>query len=178
VRCLLIELRYAYTGLLTESTTVVIIWSSSSYASKQTLNYIPTPCKSLGQKLQLELISSMSERKLQKYTPVSSTNGEDSAVPVSMSEFRDRVRRAEDDSVVQPLPSRHVDYLSHHWIEEDIWMSWKLIVSKRHAYANTARLENASWRAWKKLKDKLKTVSPESLNWSVTCHCEGIRGHC
>jgi hypothetical protein len=76
--------------------------------------------------------------------------------------------------MVQPQPSRHVDYLSHIWREEDIWVSWKLIVSKRHRYENSMRLENASWRAWKQLKDKLKTVSPESLNWLVTCHYEGL----
>jgi hypothetical protein len=103
-----------------------------------------------------------------------STTSKSSLVPVSTSECPDRVRHAEDDSVVQPQPSRHVDYLSHIWREEDIWVSWKLIVSKRHAYENSVRLENASWRAWKQLKDKLKTVSPESLNWSVTCHYEGM----
>lgn len=76
--------------------------------------------------------------------------------------------RAEDDINVRPMPSRHVDYLSHNWREEDIWESWKLIVSKRGDYSNSARLENASWRTWMKSKNKLKTVSPETLNWYVT----------
>ena len=74
---------------------------------------------------------------------------------------------AEDDTAVRNQPSRHVDYLSHNWKEEDIWSSWKHIVSKRKAYNNSARLENASWRTWAKSKNKLRTVSPETLNWLV-----------
>lgn len=73
--------------------------------------------------------------------------------------------RAEDDINVRRQPSRHVDYLSHNWREEDIWESWKLIVSNKGEYSNAARLENASWRTWMKSKNKLKTVSPETLNW-------------
>jgi hypothetical protein len=72
---------------------------------------------------------------------------------------------AEDDTAVRIQPSNHVDYLSHDWKEEDIWSSWKHIVSERIAYSNSARLENASWRTWMKLKKNFKTVSPESLDW-------------
>jgi len=72
---------------------------------------------------------------------------------------------AEDDTAVRAQPSRHVDYLSHDWREEDIWESWKYIVSRRGEYSNSARLENASWRTWMKSKNKLKTISPETLNW-------------
>lgn len=72
---------------------------------------------------------------------------------------------AEDDTALQVKPSRHVDYLSHNWKEEDIWASWKLIVSKTGEYPNRERLENASWRTWIKAKYGLKTVSPETLNW-------------
>jgi hypothetical protein len=75
--------------------------------------------------------------------------------------------RAEDDIAVRAQPSRHVDYLSHNWREEDIWSSWKLIVSRRGDYNNSARLENASWRTWMKSKNKLNTVSAETLNWYV-----------
>lgn len=75
--------------------------------------------------------------------------------------------RAEDDIAVRALPSMHVDYLSHNWREEDIWSSWKLIVSRRGDYNNSARLENASWRTWMKSKNKLDTVSAETLNWFV-----------
>ncbi|KAM3084343.1 protein phosphatase regulator [Clarireedia jacksonii] len=74
---------------------------------------------------------------------------------------------AEDDTAVRAQPSRHVDYLSHNWREEDIWSSWKHIVSQRGNYSNSARLENASWRTWMKSKNKLRTVSPETLNWYV-----------
>ena len=77
------------------------------------------------------------------------------------------VKRANDDTTLCTQPSIHVDFLSHNWREEDVWSSWKHIVSKRRAYSNSARLENASWRAWMKLKNKLKTTSPETLNWQV-----------
>ncbi|KAL1901766.1 protein phosphatase regulator [Ceratocystis pirilliformis] len=72
---------------------------------------------------------------------------------------------SEDDTAVRAVPSRHVDYLSHDWREEDIWSSWKYVVSRRGEFTNSARLENASWRTWMKSKNKLKTVSPETLNW-------------
>jgi len=72
---------------------------------------------------------------------------------------------AGDDTAIETEPTRHVDYLSHNWKEEDIWASWRHIVTKRTVYANSPRLENASWRTWAKSKYRLKTVSPEALNW-------------
>ena len=72
---------------------------------------------------------------------------------------------AGDDTAVSIEPTRHVDYLSHNWKEEDIWSSWKHVVSRRKVYSNSQRLENASWRTWSKSMLKLKTVSPEKLNW-------------
>ena len=84
---------------------------------------------------------------------------------VSRQEPPDLAEHAVDDISVRKQPFRHVDYLSHSWKEEDIWSSWKYIVSQRKAYNNSARLENASWRTWAKLKNNLETVSPESLNW-------------
>ena len=72
---------------------------------------------------------------------------------------------AGDDTAIENAPTRHVDYLSHNWKEEDIWASWRHIVAKRQAYSNSSRLENASWRTWAKTKNQLKTVSPETLNW-------------
>ena len=84
---------------------------------------------------------------------------------VSRQGSPDLVEHAVDDTSIRTHPFRHVDYLSHSWEEEDIWSSWKHIVSQRKAYDNSSRLENASWRTWTKLKNKLKTVSPESLNW-------------
>ncbi|KAK6541023.1 hypothetical protein TWF694_008403 [Orbilia ellipsospora] len=70
-----------------------------------------------------------------------------------------------DDITLRAEPSRHVDYLSHEWKEEDIWASWRYMIGKRKVYDNAARLENASWRTWMKAKNNLKTVSPEKLNW-------------
>ena len=72
---------------------------------------------------------------------------------------------ASDDQAIEDEPTRHVDYLSHEWKEEDIWSSWRYIVTKRKVYSNSVRLENASWRTWVKAKNNLKTVSPETLNW-------------
>ena len=77
---------------------------------------------------------------------------------------------AGDDTAIRIEPTRHVDYLSHNWKEEDIWSSWRHIVGKRKAYSNSSRLENASWRTWAKAKYGLQTVSPERLNWyAIIC---------
>ncbi len=72
---------------------------------------------------------------------------------------------SEDDTAVRKEPSHHVDYLSYEWREEDIWSSWRHIVEHRKVYGERSRLENASWRTWAKSQFKLKTVSPETLNW-------------
>lgn len=94
---------------------------------------------------------------------VSPTNS--TSTNASRPDSPEPIEHAEDDTAIRTLPTRHVDYLSHSWKEEDIWSSWKHIVSKRGAYSNSARLENASWRQWIKSKNKLKTISPEHLNW-------------
>ncbi|KAI1828649.1 hypothetical protein F4861DRAFT_488639 [Xylaria intraflava] len=83
---------------------------------------------------------------------------------------------AEDDSAVKHHPTQHVDYLSHNWKEEDIWSSWRYIISKRREFANAPRLENASWRTWMKAKYGLKTVSPETLNWLKDCDVTWLYG--
>ncbi|KAK4560807.1 protein phosphatase regulator [Recurvomyces mirabilis] len=70
-----------------------------------------------------------------------------------------------DDSAIRKEPKQHVDYLSHNWREEDIWSSWRHIVSQRKVYGQRSRLENASWRTWAQSKYALRTVSPETLNW-------------
>jgi hypothetical protein len=75
------------------------------------------------------------------------------------------IARAGDEATIKPQPTRHVDYLSHDWKEEDIWSSWKYFVSHRLECRDSRRLENAMWRAWMKAKNKLKTVRPETLNW-------------
>lgn len=84
---------------------------------------------------------------------------------VSRPESPQSIQHPEDDTAVRFQPSRHVDYLSHDWREEDIWASWKHIVSRRKAYASSTRLSNASWRTWGQRLWNLETVSPETLNW-------------
>jgi len=70
-----------------------------------------------------------------------------------------------DDSAVCTLPRGQVDYLSHNWEEEDVWRSWRNMTRQKNEIANGIRLENASWRTWWKQRNKLKTVTPETLNW-------------
>ncbi|KAK6495971.1 hypothetical protein TWF481_003016 [Arthrobotrys musiformis] len=86
-------------------------------------------------------------------------------LPIVVTTTADLPATAIDDILLRAEPSRHVDYLSHDWKEEDIWASWRYMIGKREVYDNAARLENASWRAWMKAKNKLKTVSPEKLDW-------------
>jgi hypothetical protein len=71
----------------------------------------------------------------------------------------------DDTSLGPTLPRGQVDYLSHRWREEDVWRSWRDMTRRKNEIANGARLENASWRTWWKQRNKLKTVSPETLNW-------------
>ncbi|KAK2735751.1 hypothetical protein FQN57_001131 [Myotisia sp. PD_48] len=72
---------------------------------------------------------------------------------------------AGDDSCLERPPTRHVDYLSHTWQEEDVHSSWRYVVSKQDSYDCAPRLENAAWRSWAKIRFGLGTVTPESLNW-------------
>ncbi|KAF7430960.1 hypothetical protein PC9H_006675 [Pleurotus ostreatus] len=69
-----------------------------------------------------------------------------------------------DDSSLSTLPTAQVDYLSHEWQEEDVWKSWRNMTKQKKEIANGVRLENASWRTWWKQRNKLKTVTPETLN--------------
>ncbi|TVY82020.1 Resistance to glucose repression protein [Lachnellula suecica] len=90
-----------------------------------------------------------------------------SSSPISEQESRspDAIEHAEDDVAISEVPSRHVDYLSHDWSEEDIWSSWKHLKSKRKEYSKRERLENAAWRIWGKERNNLTTITPESINW-------------
>ncbi|KAJ5162476.1 hypothetical protein N7492_007868 [Penicillium capsulatum] len=83
---------------------------------------------------------------------------------------------AADDSSVEEEPSRHVDYLSHEWREEDIWASWRYVTTRKKDYSNGVRLENASWRTWAKAKHHLGTISPETLNWLKDCDVTWLYG--
>ncbi|KAH7114013.1 hypothetical protein EDB81DRAFT_669777, partial [Dactylonectria macrodidyma] len=97
-------------------------------------------------------------------SPADYDNPEDTSRP-GTPESPELIQPDGGDSYVNVRPWRNVDYLSHDWQEEDIWSSRKYITSRRAEYPNSARLENASWRAWMKGKNNLKTVSPETLNW-------------
>ncbi|TQV95878.1 hypothetical protein V2A60_001047 [Cordyceps javanica] len=101
---------------------------------------------------------------------------DDSSESTSRPETPELTKHAEDDATIASKPSRQVDYLSHDWKEEDIWTSWRYIVTRRGEVANSARLENASWRTWMKAKHNLKTISPESLNWLKDCDVTWLYG--
>jgi len=101
------------------------------------------------------------------YTNDIALSSSDDDATSATSTSPDPLPKSEDDTAIRHEPSQHVDYLSHDWQEEDIWSSWRHIVTKRKIYGERSRLENASWRTWAKSKDKLKTVSPETLNWFV-----------
>ncbi|KAI1618077.1 hypothetical protein EDD37DRAFT_646893 [Exophiala viscosa] len=85
-------------------------------------------------------------------------------------------KSTQDDQAIEAEPTRHVDYLSHEWKEEDIWLSWSYVSHRRGSLANGTRLENASWRSWVKAKNQLKTVSPETLNWLKDCDVTWLYG--
>ena len=125
------------------------------------------PCDEVGYcKHAVDLAPSASPHATDSYavSPIRNrnfTNSSRTESPVPL----EHVERAKDDNMVRDQPSRYVDYLSHDWEEEDIWSSWKHIVSKRKIYGDATRLENASWRTWTKSQYRLRTVRPESLNW-------------
>ncbi|KAM5356217.1 hypothetical protein ACJ41O_002863 [Fusarium nematophilum] len=109
-------------------------------------------------------------------SPADHDNSEEGSNETSRPGTPEHGEHAEDDTAVSSRPSRQVDYLSHDWREEDIWSSWRYIVTRRGEFPNSARLENASWRTWMKAKNNLKTISPESLNWLKDCDVTWLYG--
>lgn len=97
---------------------------------------------------------------------------------------KDEEESVKDDHWVKHEPTRHVDFLSHEWHEQDIWSSWKYVNTRerrkkydsKQALANGERLENAAWRTWTKAKYDLRTISPESLNWMKDCDVTWLYG--
>ncbi|RXK39015.1 hypothetical protein M231_03745 [Tremella mesenterica] len=89
--------------------------------------------------------------------PITSLPIDSSAAP-SVEDIQDR------------LPSICVDYLSYEWKEEDVYRSWRNMTRHKNDIANGVRLENASWRTWQKQRNKLKTISPETLNCALIVH--------
>lgn len=70
-----------------------------------------------------------------------------------------------DDLSIKVEPTRHVDYFSYDWEEEDVLSSWRHVVAKRGELDNSERLENAAWRTWCKSRNRLPVVPPQKLNW-------------
>jgi hypothetical protein len=99
-------------------------------------------------------------------TNMSPTESEESEVSNSDALFKSPDLLPHDDTDLATEPSQHVDYLSHQWDVSDISKSWRYVISKRKDVANSARLENASWRTWAQRRSNLKTISPEVVNWS------------
>src|SRR5262249_37757817 len=97
------------------------------------------------------------------------------STPVRRKEFS-RKETARDDLDIVYEPTRHVDYLSHEWDQQDIWSSWRYVVARRNKITNCERLENAAWRTWVKTMYNLKTISPESLNWMKDCDVTWLYG--
>jgi len=97
-----------------------------------------------------------------------------SSVTLSASLSALRHQHLPDDSNLQTsLPQICVDYLSHDWAEEDVWKSWRSMTRHKNEVTNGVRLENASWRTWWKQRNKLRTISPETLNWLVINQIHG-----
>jgi hypothetical protein len=86
--------------------------------------------------------------------------------PNAGKDHTDLTNLLHDDIDVTDSPEQHVDYLTHKWKEDEISKSWKYVTLRRSAVADSARLENASWRTWAQTRLGLKTISPEELNWS------------
>ena len=70
-----------------------------------------------------------------------------------------------DDDALEEEPAINVDYLSHIWRQEDIWVTRRYVLREKRASKNSTRLENALWRAWMKYQQQLNTVTPDSLSW-------------
>lgn len=110
--------------------------------------------------------SAPTESPVTAQTNMSPTESEESEVSTSDALYKSPDLLPHDDTDLATEPSQHVDYLSHQWDVSDISKSWRYIISKRKDVANSARLENASWRTWAQRRSNLKTISPEVVNWS------------
>lgn len=72
-----------------------------------------------------------------------------------------------DDTCAEQNTSRQVDYLNHYRSEEDVCSSWRHVISMKERFELKSRLENASWRACAKRRNRLPSISPERINWYV-----------
>ncbi|KAJ5563836.1 hypothetical protein N7513_000078 [Penicillium frequentans] len=154
----------------------------------------PTPCSP--SPLSLPPSPSFSPTEIDQYSPTTTLSLDEDLILPSYEGESGRARKdsdalsdasesgtawtcgtpAADDTSVEDEPSRHVDYLSHDWREEDIWSSWRYVAARKNDYSNGVRLENASWRTWAKAKNNLGTISPETLNWLKDCDVTWLYG--
>jgi hypothetical protein len=67
---------------------------------------------------------------------------------------------AEDDTMAQVRPSRYVGYLFHDWKEEDVWSSWKHIVSKGELYDHSAKTGERSLASLDEVEVSVKDRAP------------------
>lgn len=70
-----------------------------------------------------------------------------------------------DDSLIEKEPLVNADYLSHPWLEEDLWSTRRYVLRKGAELENATRLENALWRAWRKKACPSGTLSSKKINW-------------
>ncbi|RDW64292.1 protein phosphatase regulator REG1 [Aspergillus mulundensis] len=155
--------------------------SSPNFAPVASQNFPPTPTSSTGSVSSSEPGDQDDELLLPAYDsaffPEEPSAASDTSDILSADSTRSAPQiSAADDSSVEEEPSRHVDYLSHEWREEDIWASWRYVVARREVYENGVRLENASWRTWTKLRHNLGTISPDTLNWLKDCDVTWLYG--
>lgn len=94
--------------------------------------------------------------------------------PSALDDYRTRLLKdnrnngtgyLDDDTYIYEAPSSHVDFLSHHWEDQDILATWKYTISNRKVYSTYARLENMCWRTWAKSMNNIQTLSPVEINW-------------
>lgn len=78
----------------------------------------------------------------------------------------------EDDIRLGEEPAGQVDYFGKAWKEEDIWSSWRYVVSRRRTYVleEGLRFENASWRSWSKSRFSLPEVGQDVVGWYELIH--------
>lgn len=62
-------------------------------------------------------------------------------------------------------PTICVDYLSYTFNEQDCFECWKNITHSKTKIVNGYRLENATWRRFFQLKNKIPKLNPMTLNW-------------
>ncbi|KAJ3396072.1 hypothetical protein HDU92_004197 [Lobulomyces angularis] len=66
---------------------------------------------------------------------------------------------------VNPISDHCVDYLSYNFDLFDLHTSWKYSTRHKDSITNGRRLENASWRKFYQMKNKLQQIHPSELNW-------------